>query len=66
MKMKEIKDFSTAELTARLDDENKSLSKLRFTKVVNGQLENPARITAHKRTIARIKTILTQREKAGQ
>jgi large subunit ribosomal protein L29 len=62
MKMKELRELSNQELNARLKDEIAALRKLQFTKVVNGQIENPARIKVHKKTIARIKTLIKQRE----
>lgn len=64
MKIKELRELSNAELEARLKDEAAALRKLQFTKVVNGQIENPSRISAHRRTIARIKTLITERPTA--
>lgn len=64
MKIKDLRELSIAELEARMKDEAVALRKLQFTKVVNGQIENPARISGHKRTIARIKTLITQRQTA--
>ncbi len=64
MKIKELRELSQTELEARLKDEAAALRKLQFTKVVNGSIENPARIGAHKRTIARIKTLIQERQTA--
>ena len=61
MKISEIRDMSAAELTTKLDDLKKELFALRFQLAAN-QLDNPTRIKAVKKDIARIKTIQRQRE----
>lgn len=61
MKINEIRDLSTAELEEKLADSKKELFNLRFQKAVN-QLENPKRITEVKKTIARILTVINNRE----
>jgi len=61
MKINEIRDLSTAELEEKLQDSKKELFNLRFQKAVN-QLENPKRITEVKKTIARILTVINNRE----
>ena len=61
MKISEIRDLSTAELEEKLQDSKKELFNLRFQKAVN-QLENPKRITEVKKTIARILTVINNRE----
>ena len=61
MKINEIRDLSTAELEEKLQDSKKELFNLRFQKAVN-QLENPKRITEVKKTIARILTVMNNRE----
>ena len=61
MKISEIRDMSSAELTTKLDDLKKELFALRFQLAAN-QLDNPTRIKAVKKDIARIKTIQRQRE----
>ncbi|MGM9937561.1 MAG: 50S ribosomal protein L29 [Candidatus Ornithomonoglobus sp.] len=61
MKINEIRDLSTAELEVKLQDYKKELFNLRFQKAVN-QLENPKRITEVKKTIARILTVVNERE----
>ena len=66
MKAHELRDLSTAELEARLKDEESALQNMRFTKSVTGQLENPARIETHRREIARLKTILNEKLSAEQ
>ena len=56
MKASEIRKLSAAELDAKLVELKDELFKLRFQQAVN-QLENPMRISAVKKDIARIKTI---------
>ena len=58
MKASEIRKLSAAELDAKLLELKDELFKLRFQKAVN-QLDNPMRISAVKKDIARIKTIQT-------
>jgi len=61
MKPHELKELSVTELEARLVDEQKAVQSLRFNKAVAGQLENPARLKMHKREIARLKTIINEK-----
>ena len=61
MKIKELKEMSTAELTVKLGDLKQELFNLRFNHTT-GQLTNPMQINTCKKDIARIKTILRDRE----
>jgi len=61
MKYYEIKTLSTEDLKNRLNEEYESLENLRFQKSL-GQLENFKSISNTKKLIARIKTVLKQRE----
>lgn len=61
MKTNEIKDMSTAELNEKLAELKQELFNLRFQHAVN-QLDNPLRMKAVKKDIARIKTFLRQQE----
>lgn len=61
MKVNEIRDFSASELESNLADLKKELFNLRFQNATN-QLENPMRIVEVKRSIARIKTVMKERE----
>lgn len=63
MKTSEIRDMTADELELKLVDLKKELFALRFQLAVN-QLDNPARVKAVKKDIARIKTILREREMA--
>ena len=59
MKASEIRKLSAGELDAKLLELKDELFKLRFQQAVN-QLDNPMRISAVKKDIARIKTILNE------
>ena len=61
MNAKEIRDLSVAELNEKLADLKDELYKLRFQHAIN-QLDNPMRITAVKKDIARVQTILREAE----
>ena len=61
MKVSEIKALSNEELSTKLKDLKSELFNLRFQLAIN-QLENPMRIKAVKKDIAKILTILRERE----
>ena len=63
MKMDEIKQLSVEELKKRLSDEEDSLANLRF-QLATSQLESPIKVRSVRRDIARIKTLLREREAA--
>lgn len=56
MNAKEIRKLSAEEMDAKLAELKKELFNLRFQQAVN-QLDNPMRISAVKKDIARIKTV---------
>ncbi len=64
MKAKDLKTKSAEELNKQLVDLKDELFKLRFQHAIN-QLENPMRIKAVKKDIARVKTILREQELNG-
>ncbi len=64
MKASEIRKLSANELDAKLAELKDELFKLRFQQAVN-QLDNPMRISAVKKDIARIKTIQRDTELHG-
>lgn len=64
MKAHELRDLSVTELEARIKDAMEALHKLHFNRAIAGQLENPAEIKYHKREIARIKTIISEKNSA--
>jgi large subunit ribosomal protein L29 len=61
MEQEVIRELSTAELKERLEEESKQLVKLRLNHAVS-PLENPNKIKAYRKTIARIKTEVRKRE----
>ena len=61
MKASEIKELSNNELNNKLSELKAELFHLRFQHAVN-QLENPMRIKAVKKDIARVNTLLRERE----
>ena len=64
MKASEIRKLSAKELDAKLLELKDELFKLRFQQAVN-QLDNPMRISAVKKDIARIKTVQRDIELLG-
>ena len=63
MTSKEIRELSTEEQQTKLKDLKEELFNLRFQLAIN-QLEDPTRIKAVKKDIARISTILREDELA--
>lgn len=61
MKTKEIRNLSDQELQKQLEQSKSELFNLRF-QLATGQLENPMMIGLVKKDIARIKTIIRERE----
>ncbi len=61
MKAKELREMQSAELTAKLGDLKTELFNLRFQHAIN-QLENPGRIDAVKKDIARVMTLLAEKQ----
>jgi len=63
VKLTEIRTLSTDELRARIDDTREELMKLRF-QTVSGGLTDYTRLRFTRRTIARMLTVLKERELA--
>lgn len=61
MKANEIKDMTVDELNNKLAELKQELFNLRFQHAVN-QLENPKRLQAVKKDIARVKTFIRKQE----
>ena len=61
MNVKEIREKNLSELNKELVELKDELFKLRFQLAIN-QLENPMRIVAVKKDIARVKTIIRETE----
>ena len=65
MKASEIRKLSASELDAKLQELKDELFKLRFQQAIN-QLDNPMRISAVKKDIARVLTVLKDIELAAK
>jgi large subunit ribosomal protein L29 len=61
MKAIEMRRLSLEELSQRLSDSADDLFRMKF-QLISGQLQNPMRIKNARREIARIKTIIQERE----
>ena len=61
MKASEVRELSSEEMQNKVGDLKQELFNLRFQQAT-GQLENPARMRHVKKDIARILTILRERE----
>ncbi|HSJ50561.1 MAG TPA: 50S ribosomal protein L29 [Actinomycetota bacterium] len=60
-KVRELRDLGNEELLERLESSKEELFNLRF-QLATGQLDNPMRIKEVRRDVARILTILRERE----
>ena len=61
MKVKEIRELSTEEINKKLVETKEELFNLRFQQAT-GTLEKPSRIRDLRHTVARLKTVLKERE----
>jgi large subunit ribosomal protein L29 len=61
MKANEIRELTTAEIEQQVKSLKEELFNLRF-QLATGQLENTARIREVRKAIARMKTVIRQRE----
>lgn len=61
LKTKDIRELSDAELNKKLGDSKDELFKLRF-QMATGQLDNPMKLQEVRRGIARVKTVIRERE----
>ncbi|MFM2143602.1 MAG: ribosomal protein [Verrucomicrobiota bacterium] len=64
MKIKELRESSVEELSARRRELKQEALNLRIQQQ-SGQLENPARLTHIRKEIARIETLITERSRAA-
>jgi large subunit ribosomal protein L29 len=62
LRMSEIREMSTEERSRRLDELRTELSKLKTMIHAGGSVENPGRIKALKKTIARVLTVVREEE----
>ena len=61
MKVKEIRELTTEEINTKLFEAKQELFNLRFQQAT-GNLEKPSRIRDLRHTVARMKTVLKERE----
>ena len=61
MKIKELRELTVEELSARRTELKQETISLRIQQQ-SGQLENPARLKQIRREIARIETLITERQ----
>ena len=65
MKASEVRELSNEELVAKLTDLKKELFNLRLSHAT-GQLNNPLQLNSVKKDIARVKTVLREREQTAK
>jgi large subunit ribosomal protein L29 len=63
-KAAELRELSTEELEQQLEESSKELFNLRF-QLATGRLDNVSRIPTVRREIARLRTLLTERDSAA-
>lgn len=61
MKVNEIRNLTTEEINKKIEESKEELFNLRFQQA-SGNLEKPSRIRELRKTVARLKTILNERE----
>ena len=61
MKVKEIRELSTEEIQKKIVETKEELFNLRFQQAT-GNLEKPSRIRDLRHTVARMKTVLKERQ----
>ena len=61
MKIKEVKELETNELVEKMENAEAALNQMKLNHAIT-PLENPSQIKAARRDIARMKTVLRQRE----
>ncbi len=61
MKINEIRELSNEEINKKIVETKEELFNLRFAQA-NGKLEKPHRIRELRHTVARLKTVLRERE----
>ena len=66
MKAQEIRNLNTEEIRERVREEKEQLDHLRFEHAVRGMLENPLLLRRKRRLVARLKTILNEKERQAE
>ena len=62
---KEIRDLTNEEITKKIEEYKEELFNLRFNQAT-GNLEKPSRINELRKQVARLKTVLRERELNGE
>ena len=65
MKKEEIKDLSIQELRAQIEASEKAYRELKVAHAIS-PIDNPSKITKDRREIARLKTVLREKEIAAK
>ncbi|OGO87629.1 MAG: 50S ribosomal protein L29 [Clostridiales bacterium GWF2_36_10] len=65
MNIKDIKEMSSSQIQKTLNEQKEELFNLRFQHSIN-QLDNPMKIVDTKKTIARLLTVLREKELADK
>jgi len=63
MKANDIRELTDAEIKERIEEEREMLQKMYFNNAIS-EIESPSKIQASKRNIARLLTIMRERETA--
>jgi large subunit ribosomal protein L29 len=66
MEAEQIRDLSVEEIETRIDEEEDELEELQFQHAIQGRLENPIILRTKRRFIARLKTILNEKQAADE
>lgn len=64
MKAAEIRELSVEQIQAKLNDAKEELMKLRFQQAT-GELQDTSRLRSVRRDVARLATVLTERQVEG-
>ena len=65
MKVNEIRDLATEEIFKKIEEMKEELFNLRFQQAT-GNLEKPSRLRELRKAVAKMKTILRERELSGK
>jgi len=66
MEADQIRDLSIEEIETRIEEEEDELEELKFQHAIQGRLENPIILRTKRRFIARLKTILNEKQQAAE
>lgn len=61
MKIKDIRELTDSEIRARITEDEEMLLKMRFNHAIS-EIENPSKLRETKRAIAKMNTVLRERE----